>query len=175
MKPITITNWGLLYISLGFVAFVYAIPDNIMSYGLAQNLVELTASIIPAMEKLRQAYEQQYVTGIALFFHALKWALGLMLLMALPILKAFTKGAERNWLVSASAWRLIVVTSIITFGWILQFIGAGIDELSSGYGVGRFTAAMYLFAPTMGLLVCFHLLAIIGVKEILIALTKRKL
>ena len=88
MKPITITNWGLLYISLGFVAFVYAVPDNIMSYGLAQNLVELTANIVPVMEKLRQAYEQQYVTGITLFFHALG--------AILPIITKLAKDQKRR-------------------------------------------------------------------------------
>ena len=160
MKPITITNWGLLYISLGFVAFVYAVPDNIMSYGLAQNLVELTANTVPAMEKLRQAYEQQFVTGVAVFFHAAKW---LLVLIALPILP---------WLSCCRTKRLSeasiksVAFSLMVFAagyWIVSIQAMGLE------GVGdRWFIARYEFKASMAIVGgLFDLLMLVLIKELL--------
>lgn len=175
MKAISISNWGLLYLTLGFVVFVYAIPDNIMSYGWANSLVDATAQFVPAMEKLKQAYERQLVTGVALFLHAVKWILVVVLLMALPKVAVWNVGRERDWLDYSPIWRLLITVSILVVGWVLGFLGESIDVVLSGSTRGgKWFQATYIFAPTMGVMVALYLMVMLVGKEILVAIAKRK-
>ena len=69
MQPIKITYANLVGTWLVLSAFAYAIPSDIMSYDWANSFVDTTAHLIPAIEKLKQAYAQNIVTGTSLFIH----------------------------------------------------------------------------------------------------------
>ena len=172
MKPIKITRLGILYTYIFLNALMLAIPKDIMSYGWAHNIVDVTAYIVPAMDKLIQAYEQNSVTGVALFFHALKWLLILLTLVLMIKPNLGFSGKEREWLYEAAKWRLYFCLLVLILGFWMDMQGNEIEDFLSDGVVDNLFRRTYLSQLSMSFIALLYISAPIYTKDILMSLFK---